>query len=182
MSKKLIEMASEIVRTQLSLTPMSAADIAASLKEVFMTLQGMYKSEHEGVDFASFGIAEEPAEEESSTPKATAENSIQNDKIICLECGKEMRQLTAKHLVSHGMDQREYRKKYGFAMRTPLAAKSLTKARIKAARKRGLPENLTKFIEAKRQSKAEAAQPVPAEERPATVEKPSGLKIRKRSK
>ena len=78
----------------------------------------------------------------------------------CLECGTEMRQLTVRHLSSHGMSQKEYRKKYGFTMRTPLAAKSLTKARSKAAKKRGLPENLKKVIEAKRQAKAKAKAPV----------------------
>ena len=39
-------------------------------------------------------------------------------------------------------------------MRTPLSAKSLTKARSKAAKKRGLPEKLQQFIEARRQKKA----------------------------
>jgi hypothetical protein len=42
-------------------------------------------------------------------------------------------------------------------MRTPLSAKSLTKARSKAAKKRGLPENLRKVIEARRQAKAKVA-------------------------
>jgi len=42
-------------------------------------------------------------------------------------------------------------------MRTPLAAKSLTKARSKAAKKRGLPDKLQKYIEARRQSKAKVA-------------------------
>jgi N-acetylmuramic acid 6-phosphate (MurNAc-6-P) etherase len=78
---------------------------------------------------------------------------------LTLECGKEARQLTTKHLVSHGMSQKEYRKKYGFSMRTPLAAKSVSKARSKAAKKRGLPENLKKAIEAKRQEKVEAKTP-----------------------
>src|SRR5271157_3259030 len=87
-------------------------------------------------------------------PILTPENSIQDDKVICLECGAEMRQLTSKHLVSHGMNHKEYRKKYGFTMRTPLSAKSLTKARSKAAKKRGLPEKLQKYIEARRQKKA----------------------------
>jgi hypothetical protein len=41
-------------------------------------------------------------------------------------------------------------------MRTPLAAKALTKARSKAAKKRGLPANLVKAIEARRQSKAQS--------------------------
>jgi hypothetical protein len=44
-------------------------------------------------------------------------------------------------------------------MRTPLAAKSLTKARSKAAKKKGLPEKLKQAIEAKKQAKAESANP-----------------------
>ena len=50
-------------------------------------------------------------------------------------------------------------KKCGFTMKTPLAAKSLSKARSKAAKKRGLPEKLKQLIEARRQVKAEAKTP-----------------------
>ena len=153
MPKKLIEIASEIVQTQVSLTSMSATDIAASLREVFSTLQELQKAEAEGIELAPTAEAtgEAPAEQK---PMLTPQGSIQKDKVICLECGAEMKQLTSKHLVSHGMDQKEYRKKYGFSMRTPLSAKSLTKARSKAAKKRGLPEKLQQFIEARRQKKA----------------------------
>src|SRR5208283_3119366 len=95
---------------------------------------------------------------EETTPKALApKDSIQENKVICLECGAEMKQLTSKHLVSHGMSQKEYKKKYGFTMRTPLAAKSLTKARSKAAKKRELPEKLSLLIEARRKAKTEGA-------------------------
>ena len=45
MPKKLIEIASEIVRTQVSSTSMSATDIASSLRQVFRTLQEMQKAE-----------------------------------------------------------------------------------------------------------------------------------------
>ncbi|MEM5790346.1 MAG: MucR family transcriptional regulator [Syntrophobacteraceae bacterium] len=157
MTKRLVEIASDIVQAQVSHSPMSAAEIASSLRQVFGTLQVMLRSESSGA-----GIEESPAMPEESpgeSPPLSPEDSIRNDKVICLECGKEMRQLTAKHLISHGMNQREYRMKYGFAMQTPLAAKSLTKARVKAAKKRGLPENLTKFIEARRQAKAVVAPP-----------------------
>jgi predicted transcriptional regulator len=155
MTKKLIEIASEIVQTQVSLTALSAADIASSLRQVFSTLMELQKAE--SGEIALPGIQESVSAEET-TPKALApKDSIKENKVICLECGAEMRQLTSKHLVSHGMSQKEYRKKYGFSMRTPLSAKSLTKARSKAAKKRGLPENLMKAIEAKRQIKANAA-------------------------
>ncbi len=45
MPKKLIEIASEIVQTQVSLTSMSATDIASSLRQVFSTLQELEKAE-----------------------------------------------------------------------------------------------------------------------------------------
>ena len=154
MTKKLIEIASEIVQTQVSLTPMSAADIASSLRQVFSTLMELQKAEAGQIELPMPQVPE-PTEE---SPKALApKDSIQENKVICLECGAEMRQLTSKHLSSHGMNQKDYRKKYGFTLKTPLSAKSLTKARSKAAKKRGLPENLVKAIEAKRQSKAKAA-------------------------
>lgn len=154
MTKKLIEIASEIVQTQVSLTPMSAAEIASSLRQVFTTLTELQKAESGQIELPMPQVPE-PTEERAKT--LAPKDSLQENKVICLECGAEMRQLTSKHLVSHGMSQKEYKKKHGFSMRTPLAAKSLTKARSKAARKRGLPENLVKAIEAKRQSKANAA-------------------------
>ena len=124
MTKKLIEIASEIVQTQVSLTSMSAGDIATSLRQVFGTLQELQKAETAGTELAlSEGGAEEGAAEEK--PALAPADSIQNDKVICLECGASMKQLTQKHLSAHGMTPREYKKKYGFTMRAPLAAKSL---------------------------------------------------------
>ncbi len=87
-----------------------------------------------------------------------------------------MRQLTSKHLVSHGMSQKEYKKKYGFSMRTPLAAKSLSKARSKAAKKRGLPEKLKQAIEARRQAKAKTSKPAVTEK--VTASKPKRTRLR----
>jgi predicted transcriptional regulator len=147
---KLIEIASDIVQTQASLTPMTTTDIASSLRQVFSTLYELQRAESGGIELPKI---QEATPAQALTPK----DSIQNDKVICLECGAEMRQLTSKHLVSHEMSQKEYRKKYGFTMATPLAAKSATKARSKAAKKRGLPEKLKQYIEARRQAKAKAA-------------------------
>ena len=45
MPKKLIEIASEIVQTQVSLTPMTAADITSSLRQVFSTLHELQRAE-----------------------------------------------------------------------------------------------------------------------------------------
>jgi predicted transcriptional regulator len=150
MPKPLIEIASEIVQTQVALTPMSAIDIASALRQVFATLHELQRSES--------GDVELPKIQESPPAQTlTPENSIQNDKVICLECGAEFKQLTKKHLSSHDMSIKEYKRKHGFTLKTPLSAKSVTKARQKAAKKRGLPEELQKYIEARRQAKTKAA-------------------------
>ena len=177
MTKKLIKIASDIVQTQVSLTSMSATDIASSLRQVFRTLQEMQKAEAGGIELAptAGGAGEAPTEDK---PVLSPANSIQNDKVICLECGAEVRQLSSKHLVSHGMGQKEYKKKYGFSMRTPLAAKSLTKARSKAAKKRGLPEKLQKYIEARRQKKIQSSAKAATET--VTAGKPKRTKLRKK--
>lgn len=158
MPKNLVEIASEIVQTQVAVTQMSAADIASSLRQVFVTLQEINKAETGGIDLpmTAEGIEVEYQEAKLSL---TPEDSIQKDKVICLECGAEMKQLTATHLFSHSMTPKEYKKKYGFTMQTPLVAKSLIKARSKAGKKRGLPENLLKFQEARRQAQAEVKKP-----------------------
>ena len=166
MPKKLIEIASEIVQTQVSKTSMTATDIESSLRQVFGTLCEMQKAEAGGIELAP------TAAEELAATKLTPQDSIQNDKVICLECGEEMKQLTVRHLSSHGMSQKEYRKKYGFTMRTPLAAKSLTKARSKAAKKRGLPEKLQEYIDGRRQSKAGTSKPAATETVTAAKPKP----------
>ena len=108
----------------------------------------------------------------------TPENSIQYGKVICLECGAEMRQLTVKHLVIHGMDLKQYKEKYGFSMRTPLAAKSLTEALSKLAKKRGLPEKLTQLNEARKKEKTTGA--VQTTPETVTASKPKRTRLRKK--
>jgi hypothetical protein len=63
-------------------------------------------------------------------------------------------------------------------MKTPLSAKSLTRARSKAAKKRGLPENLKKAIEARRQQKAKVSKQ--AATRPEAAGKSKQTRIRKK--
>ena len=179
MSKKLVQIASEIVQVQVSSTPMTAADIASSLRLVFCTLQELQKAEIEQLDIEGISPTEETLPGKAAEPNLTPANSIQENRVICLECGAEFRQLTQKHMRFHEMSLKEYRKKHGFSMRTPLAAKSLIKARSKAAKKRGLPEKLQKFIEARRLEKAKASAPAVAET--VTAAKPNRTKLRKKN-
>ena len=150
MSKRLTEIAAEIVQNQISRSPMSSEGIVASLKSVFGALMLLKKAEGEDVSLDEIPSGEAM---EATRQGMNPEDSIQEDRIICLECGAEKRQLTAKHLESHGLSAREYKKKWGFPLRQSLAAKSLSKSRSKAAKRRGLPPNLREYLEARQQRK-----------------------------
>ncbi|MDR3566927.1 MAG: MucR family transcriptional regulator [Syntrophobacteraceae bacterium] len=153
--KKLLDIAAEIVQAQASVGQMSAEQIEQSLLKTFSTLQRMQKAEEKGA-FVDSAAAEEIDVKEAFPARKEPQESIQDDKIICLECGTQMKQLTTKHLSVHNLTPREYKQKWGFSLKQPLSARSLTKARSKAAKKRGLPENLVKFLEERKQKKAEA--------------------------
>ncbi len=154
MPKQLIEIASKIVQTQAGY--MTPEEISSSLQQVCRTLQEIERAEIKGVDLSQGAAASKQVGKLVLGPS----DSIQNDKIICLECGAFMKQLTVRHLALHRMTPKEYKKKYGFTMRTPLSSKSLTKARSKAGKKRGLPENLAKYLETRKQENTKAKPPV----------------------
>lgn len=158
MPRKLYEIAADIVEAQATMNQMTPDALEQALSTVFVTLQRMKMAEDGGFLFDQAKPSEEPVQK--GVP-LDPKSSIQEDKVICLECQKEMRQLTVRHLSSHGLTMREYKTKWGFTQRQSLSAKSLSKARSKAAKKRGLPEKLLKYQETKRQEKT-AGENVPS--------------------
>ena len=143
MSKSLVEMTAEIIQSQISSKQMSTEEIKAALNDTFQTLKSLQESE-------SLGIEVEP---EESNPVMDPKKSIQKNKIICLECGQEFKMLSPKHLKSHELNSKEYRKKHGFSARQPLCAKALSEKRSQSGKERGLPDNLRKAIEARTKDK-----------------------------
>jgi predicted transcriptional regulator len=143
MSKSLVEMTAELVQTQISTREMTGDEIKGALNDTFATLKCLHDAELSG----------QPLEQAESGPAIAPEKSIQRNKVVCLECGQTFKMLSPKHLKSHGLSPKEYRKKYGFSMRQPLCAKALSERRSKSGKKRGLPENLKKAIEARTKKK-----------------------------
>ena len=139
MNKSLVEMTAELVQAQINTREMSNDEIKSALHETFQTLKGLQDAESSGA----------PVEQPASKPVMAPEKSIQRNKVICLECGQAFKMLSPKHLRSHDLTPKEYRKKHGFSMRQPLCAKSLSERRSKSGKKRGLPENLKKAIAAR---------------------------------
>ena len=153
MAKTLVEMAADIVQSQCGSSGMSTEEVSVSLQNVFKTLQDLQSVE---IQAAQEGTIE-PGLKSKVPASLTPEKSLQKNKITCLECGQEFKMLSPKHLKSHGLSSREYRVKYGFSLRQPLCAKSLSDKRKKAGKERGLPDNLRKAIAQRKKRKTKAS-------------------------
>ena len=135
MSKSLVEMASEIVAAQARQAPMSHEEISAGVKKVFAMLQQL-----QGLEAGMPGTSEG-----EGTGKLTPLDSIQRNRVICLECHKDFKLLSNRHLALHSLTSRDYKLKYGLPLRQPLSAKTLTQARRRIAREKGLGAKLVAY-------------------------------------
>ncbi|MBM9616348.1 MucR family transcriptional regulator [Desulfobulbus rhabdoformis] len=147
MTKTLVQMTAEIIQSQITSKQMSTEEIKASLNETFRTLQSLQNAETIEPTDAENGDA-------PGAPAMDPKKSIQKNKVVCLECGQEFKMLSPKHLRSHGLTAKEYRKKYGFSARQPLCAKALSEKRSQSGKERGIPENLRIAIEARKKKNA----------------------------
>lgn len=149
MEKSLVQMTAEIIQSQISSKQMSTDEIKAALNDTFQALKALQEVE-------SCGTVEAGTEESTIPPSLDPKKSIQKNKVVCLECGQEFKMLSPKHLASHSLDSKSYRKKYGFSARQPLCAKSLSEKRSASGKERGIPENLQKAIIARTKRKDKA--------------------------
>jgi len=142
MGKSLTEMASEIVAAQASHAVMAADEMVAALKKTFDALKNIKTIEEGGP--------------EADAPPVDPRKSIQRNYIVNLEDGKKYKQLTTRTLAKYGLTPAEYRKKWGFSARQPLAAKALSAKRRKTAKALGLGERLQEARKAKAAAAAKA--------------------------
>jgi predicted transcriptional regulator len=154
MAKTLTEMAAEIIAAKAARSDMSQDALNDSLVATFNALAQL-KCKEESQDQPEI-VAESQDEEMDALVelRKTPKRSIRKNKVICLECGQDFKQLTNGHLKEHGLTTKEYRKKWGFTARQPLSSQNLSARRRKSAEERGLGEKLKKA----RQEKAAVAE------------------------
>lgn len=86
---------------------------------------------------------EEPQEELPAVSFDNPMDSIQQDKIVCMECGEEFKQISHTHLSNkHNITPKQYRKKHGLPAKQPLTAIAISEKRKERAAKTGLGEKL----------------------------------------
>jgi predicted transcriptional regulator len=132
--KSLVEMASEIVAAQVSHAPMTPEEISDGVRRIFEVLQSLQALEG-GTNSG----------ETEFSPRMRPQDSIQRNRVICLECNKDFKLLSNRHLALHGLTSRDYKLKYGLPLRQPLSAKSLTQTRRKIAKEKGLGAKLVAY-------------------------------------
>jgi predicted transcriptional regulator len=125
MTQTLVEMAKDLTRSLVETGRLSPEDMQHTLQQAYATLSALKTQEESGTS------APVPTPE----PAAVAwRKSIARRTITCLACGLICKQLSRRHLMTHGLDGRSYRAKYGIPLTQPLAARSTTERRRQVAR------------------------------------------------
>ena len=74
---------------------------------------------------------EQPVELSTEEMVLEGRKSVKEKSVTCLECGKNFKVLTKRHLATHGISTDDYREKWGFKKGSALVCKALQRERRK---------------------------------------------------
>jgi predicted transcriptional regulator len=162
----LLELASDIISSHASTTPMSSEELVQEIQKVYSALQALETGK----------VVATAAEEVK--PPITIKEAFKKNEVVCMVCGKGGMKTITRHLgITHAMKPGEYRKQFGIPAKQPLTAKSYSESRRKMAEERGLGDVLAKARETRAAKLKKNKAPVPAvrpkSEVPVVREKPS---------
>lgn len=166
MGKSIIEIVGEIIAGQASQRTLSGEEIDKLIKQTYRSFKEVETLEASGgkleeidgligIQTSASDVHQPEAEQTAVEPLIDPQNSIRDDAIVCVVCGKEFKQLTHTHLLKeHGISPDEYRKRYGIPMNQPLAAGSVSQRRKDLAKDRNVGEQLRLARAAKRREQS----------------------------
>jgi predicted transcriptional regulator len=106
----------EIVKAQASVRNMTEEEINSMILNITRGIKA--------------AISEEPITQDQQ-PAVDPKKSIKENTVTCLECGKQFKVITRKHLAKHDLAPEEYKEKWGFKKSTSLVCKALARSRRK---------------------------------------------------
>jgi predicted transcriptional regulator len=120
MPQSTLEMAKELTLALLQTRSIPPDSMQETLQQTYAMLTTLKVQEETG-----------PITALPAVPPPTVDwrKSITKYAITCLECGRSFKQLSARHLRTHGLDGRSYRTKYAVPRVQPLAARATTERR-----------------------------------------------------
>jgi predicted transcriptional regulator len=120
MAQTLLEMAKDLTRTLVVTGNLSAEEMQDALHKTHATLTALKGQEE---------MSAAPAVSVAESSPVDWRKSIRKHAITCLACGLAFKQLSRRHLMTHGLDPRSYRMKYGMPPSQPLTARATTERR-----------------------------------------------------
>src|SRR5918992_1790586 len=120
MPQSLVEIAKELTLALIETESIPPEGMQETLQKTHATRSALKAQEEMGTIIAM------PA---ARTAPVDWRKNITKYSITCLECGQTLKQLSIRHLRTHGLDARSYRTKYGMPQSQPLAARETTARR-----------------------------------------------------
>jgi predicted transcriptional regulator len=165
MAQTLLEMTKDLTRTLVETGMLSAEDVPDALQKTYATLTALKAQEETGTT-STVSVAQ-------SAP-VDWRKSITKHAVTCLDCGHAFKQLSIRHLRTHGLDARSYRTKYDIPRSQPLAARETTVRRQQIVRETRPWEKAPTFRKRQEQKETEApsaAAPPPNRQRKTSPKK-----------
>lgn len=122
----LAELTAEIVSAYVSNNSMPVGELPGLIAEVHAALGGT-------VAPAPVAVAVEKPK-----PAVAVRKSVQDDQIICLECGGSFKSLKRHLMTHHSLTPEEYREKWDLPVDYPMVAPAYAEARSRLAKEMGL--------------------------------------------
>ena len=108
----------EIAKAQASVRVMKEEEITAFVQKVTQGIRVVAETE-------------QPVELSTEEMVLEGRKSVKEKSVTCLECGKNFKVLTKRHLATHGISTDDYREKWGFKKGSALVCKALQRERRK---------------------------------------------------
>ncbi len=139
MASELLKMTAQIVTSHASINELTSQELIDEIKSVYSTL-AVLAGEKDLADELE-GLTEEAAGAPEPKPAVAIEESIQDDYIVCLECGKKFRTLKAHLRRAHEMTPAAYYQRFGIdPKKYSLVSRKYSEQRRQLAKDKGLGE------------------------------------------
>ncbi|MDE2301736.1 MAG: MucR family transcriptional regulator [Sphingomonadales bacterium] len=125
LNETLVTLTSDIVAAHVSNNDVSVADLPALISNVYGALADLGK--------AAPVVAEAPPK-----PAVSLRSSVKPDRIVCLDCGMELKMLKRHLMTHHSMTPEQYKARWNLASDYPLVAPEYAAKRRDLAKKIGL--------------------------------------------
>lgn len=125
MKETLITLTSDIVAAHVSNNSVGTDDLPVLISKVYGALAGL-------------GEAAPAAPAEPLKPAVSIRSSVKNDKIICLDCGTELKMLKRHLMTHHGLTVEQYKARWSLGADYPVVAPAYAEKRRDLAVKIGL--------------------------------------------